>query len=164
MNLYETGYWRVADAVKSGEPVYRVLNEMVSVRAMLSGGVSCLASAFLALRKSGVTFSWVDPEVHSFLNGSDMRILADLSTGLNGGDVPLTSRKLSAMASIVTKLGDRFNFGEPKAAAAPLPALPLEVRVVSMPQRESETEIHRDATGAIVRSVQRTSDVESAHA
>lgn len=160
---FQLGYSRSVEAISAGEDLGAVFTKMSTTRhtpagsALYGGALTCLTGAFMALRDAGITFKSDDAEIDKFLAGTALSITADLTQGLNGGDIKQAGRQIGAMCQAVSQCRTWLSWDSVKASD-PAPAT-LNVNIISMPTRETETEIHRDATSKeIIGTVQVVTD------
>lgn len=124
MNLQASlGLHRFLEAIKHGEDLGTLLAELADARQtpagadLLGGAVSGLLAAFVYIRQAGYSPQCADADIHAFLQGTPQGMAADLTAGLDGGDLEVLATRLSALVSIVDELRDEVKLREIPALA-----------------------------------------------
>lgn len=173
MSTAQLGYNSMAEAIRNGDDLGVLLTRLLAKRHTLAGAelvggsVQCLLDVVRAIQAAGYESSSKDHRVARFLRASHTAKAIDLTHGLNGGDPVATGQQLSALCGAVSNMRHRITVREqpaqsetPSAAAPVTPPGPIEVRVISMPDRLVETGVQYDESGRISKSIQTQTDIK----
>ena len=76
MNTHTVGFKTLALTIATGANIHAKLNDIAKHEgqdsALYAGAVSCLLTAFAALRQAGITFDNENPEIDRFLKSNNM--------------------------------------------------------------------------------------------
>ena len=153
-----TGYNALQETITRGRDIGAALTEFATSPELFSGGVSCLLACFNSLQAAGlVPRVPYNPQIDDFLQSGGASKAATLTLYCNGDD-PRLGPAVSALGWVVTTHRALISFPTAQAAPAPAPAAPIDVRVVGMPTRITETGVTHDAEGNITSATQTERD------
>jgi hypothetical protein len=151
------GRRRLADAIRNGEPLAAVYNDLAvdyefshEARSAFCGAVSFGLLTLQKLRSAGFKFRG-DTFVERDADGAALEF-----NGLLGRNAwRAINDKLACLVGALEAVRGYLQVedGAPAPAAVPEPE-PLPVRIVAMPDRLTETKIERDEKGNIAASLQ----------
>lgn len=129
--------------------------------SIFTGAISCLLGVFHKLKAAGVVLPvFSDPDAAKFANMGPSQMAATLTQNLLSRDARLGPR-LAVLAYTVSKHRDGISF--PKVAApVPVPAPPIDVRVIGLPDRVTTTSVEHDDKGNIKTATQTERDAVQA--
>lgn len=163
--MKEIGFWAHMEIIQTGGDLGIHLMELSKnstnqTMAVLSGAVSCLMLVYGCIERAGLVPKYEDDELNRFMHSGGDTMAAAFTQKFHISDEPWLSSRLSAMVSVVTAHRDKLNFISPVAAKRKptAPPIPVEVRVVGMPDRVTETSVEYDADGNIKSSKQTEKD------
>lgn len=174
MNANQTlGYMRVIDALQGGEDIGSVMCEMANARLLsqasadvFSGALGCMMDTFQKIKKAGLPVSTravKDPTLNRFMAHSYIGMSVDFLRLLDQPCDEGTARELGNRLWCVCQAVNRhrkalsWRYDTPAKAAKPEPQ---EIRIVAMPDRKTETAVHRNAEDEIVSTIQVQSDIK----
>ena len=167
----------MTETIASGRDIFEAVSELAKATTaqattdICTGAIRCVVDCFFSLRDSGASIRlFSDPKVNQFLRQQPATLLATLTTAVTLKS-PDAGQYISAMIDVVTQHRHLIKFtkrddtkAEPVAPIPALPVLPvlppapLEVIVLSMPDRKTGTEILRDGRGRITAAFQTEQD------
>jgi hypothetical protein len=156
---YQIGMARMQEAIDNGEDLGRVVSGLANslVPVYLSGAVSLLVGIYQHSKASGIKVPLFDPSMKEFASMSGAAMAIALTDSLSGTDVRLKGRQLSELATAAAWMRSR---GVKWKAQSVIHNEPLDVRVVGLPVRKTETTVVRDAeTQEIVSTTQIEQDM-----
>lgn len=165
---HSLGYSAMRECITTGGDIAKTLNNLFNERAnggksvaeLLGGSIECVRKTYLAIRNAGLVTPTGDKELDEFLQLGPAMLTAELTRNLNSTDAELTGKHVSGLIYFVNNHRKKLSWPEPvppKNEAPPVPA-PLDVRVVSMPDRIRETDIERRIDGNISTAITRERD------
>lgn len=144
---YVLGFRALANTIASGGSIHQKMNDFShnegSNSELYRGAVDCLLQSFGALQALGIGFEASNPGFQDFIDSDGVSKSIAVNRMISSGNGQI----LGAIADIVNVLRAFLKFQEPATQ-------PLEVRVLTMPPRETTTQITRDAQGNIQQAVQ----------
>jgi hypothetical protein len=160
--LRTLGETRMQEAINAGEDLAELLQSLCNNRQthpdLFSGAVAILVACYQSARTAGMEVTSCDPTMASFMSRSMSSMVVELMFSLKSADGDLQGRQLSELVSSVNQLRSRGVRWDP-AKPVVQPVEPLAVRVVSMPDRVTTTEVRRDGkTSQIIGSTQTEAD------
>ncbi len=182
MNNFQTlGYMRVVEALNSGEDIASILGKMADHRLasqrdadVFGGALRCAIDIYQKSKAAGITLPKMqlksreqEKEFNQFMRLGDYGMTLELATLANQ---PLDQEKATDFGNKLGIICDvlhrqrkaiRWVFKERESTAKPEPQ---EIRIVSMPDRKTETAVHRDSSDEIVKTVQVETDIQWAKA
>jgi hypothetical protein len=151
------GRRRLADAIRNGEPIADVYNDLAvdyefshEARSAFHGAISFGLLTLNKLKAAGFKFRG-DSIVERDADGAAL----ELNGLLGRGAWPAINDKLACLVGALEAVRGYLEVEDaaPAPAAVPEPE-PLPVRIVAMPERITDTRIERDAAGNISASSQ----------
>jgi hypothetical protein len=156
---YQIGMTRMQEAIDNGEDLGQVVSSLVNSKfpVHLSGAVSMLLGVYHHSKASGVQVPVFDPSMKQFASLSSAAMCIAMTDSLNGKDAKLKGKQLSELVTAVSWMRAK---GIKWKAESVTRNEPMDVRVVGLPVRKTETTIVRDVeTLEIVSTMQIEQDV-----
>lgn len=176
----ELGYTRMLEAINSKEDLAQFLNKLLANRAessgLIEGALSCLVGCYFSARNHGFQVPVEDETLRSFLEGSLSNACFELTIAMNRQSPDVASRQITGLVVAINHLRKQISWPKRQqadAVQAQRSSDPIKVEVVSMPKagvskvevvslpsRQTTTEVKRDPkTHNIVSSVQTEVDL-----
>lgn len=127
-----------------------------------SGAVNGLVDLYLAVAQYGGVPEYVNKEVNDLMHAGPTTVRATLTEKTKDGDQLFFRACLAAMAEFIKNSNIKIGRAKPAPKAAPAAPNPLEVRVVGMPERVTESSVAYDKDGNIESTVQVEKDATPA--
>lgn len=165
--MQEVGCLAHAEIIQKGGDIAAHLTELFQNTVdnnfdVPSGAVSYLMLVYGSLERAGLVPQYADEDLNRFMHAGGAVMAAAFTQRYALKDGPWISSRLSAMVGIVNEHRAKLNFVAPVVAkqAPPAPAAPIEVRVVGMPERVTESSVTYDAEGNIKSTKQTEKDAD----
>lgn len=127
-----------------------------TIADVLGGAVTCLKDCFIAIRNAGLVKPTNNAELDAFLNLPPAMLTVELFRNINATeDTETTGHRISAMTVYVSAYRNKLSWplkNEDSPVPTPAAPEPLEIHILSMPERIHEVSVTRNLDGQITKS------------
>jgi hypothetical protein len=156
-SVYQFGRNRFIEAVRTGERLPDVLNELLrGGELMLAGGFRAAWDLLEKARQSGIRFSSQTPLYRELFGAPYYRGLTLLSDAQQASDPARRDAYASALVHSIRAIRPYLRFGGRNGPTTK--PEPLEIKIVGLPDRVTTSEVVRDSAGNITQTVQHEFD------
>jgi hypothetical protein len=160
---HQTGRLAIFETIQSGGDVSAHLTQLFEHRhgasgEILGGALSGLVEVHAIIKDVGGVPQFDDPDLNGFLHAGAHTICAAITQKTSQWDTAWLASRVSALVWTVSANRHRVQFNQVSKNAQAATPSPIEVRVVGMPERVTESSVSYDTNGNIQSTRQTEKD------